>query len=372
MEQPKLSTTNENEIVCKNCAAKLVFAPGTSSLKCEFCGTQNEIVIDKDALNDATREIDFLEFIRTQATSSELMEVHTVKCASCGASTTFDANVVSSSCDFCAAPMVTKQESSNKVIKPKAVLPFKIDTRKSLELFRTWIKKLWWAPNDLKKKVQQNGKLAGMYLPYWTYDALTESDYTGERGDDYQETESYTEDGETKTRTVTKTRWTWVSGSVRNDFDDVFVVASKSLPEKYVDALEPWNLNELVPYNDQFLSGFKTETYQVNVEAGFDRAKEKMDVEINRTIRNDIGGDHQRISSKNTSYDNITFKHILLPVWISAYRYKTKVYRFMVNGQTGEVQGERPYSWIKITLAILAAIGTIALLYYFFGGNSAQ
>lgn len=365
MEEPILSEHNQDEIICINCAAKLKFAPGTTHLKCEYCGAENEIKIDEEKLKDATKEIDFLEFINQQVSTAPTQEIITVKCNSCGAETTFDPNVVSSECEFCGSPMVAKQGEKHNVIQPKALLPFKVEQKKSLELFQTWIKKLWWAPNDLKKRARQTGKVNGVYIPYWTYDSRTHTNYRGQRGDDYQVREAYQKDGRTEYRTVTKTRWSSVSGRVNNVFDDVLVVGSKSLPVKYVDKLEPWNFQELVPYEEKFLTGFKTETYQVDVKQGFDIAKIKMDPIIEQTIRRDIGGDHQRITSKSTQYNDITFKHILLPIWISAYRYNEKVYRFMVNGQTGEVQGERPYSWIKITLAILFVIAVIAVIIYF-------
>ena len=161
------------------------------------------------------------------------------------------------------------------------------------------------------------------------------------------------------TRTITRTRWHSVSGHVDNTFKDLLVVASKSLPKKYVEKLEPWELDNLVPYNDSFLSGFKTESYQVDLREGFDDAKIKMNEAISSSVCNDIGGDQQRIQSLNTVYNKITFKHILLPIWISAYMYKDKVYRFLINGRTGEVQGERPYSWIKIGLAALVVVAVI-------------
>jgi len=150
-----------------------------------------------------------------------------------------------------------------------------------------------------------------------------------------------------------------VSGQVQNNFDDILVIASHSLPKKYTERLEPWNLSQLVSYNDKYLSGFRSESYQVDVPTGLNEAKEKMTPTIRTTISRDIGGDEQRIVSMNTSYSDITFKHILLPIWISSYRFKDKVYRFLINGQTGEVQGERPYSAIKIILTVLVVIAVI-------------
>jgi len=227
---------------------------------------------------------------------------------------------------------------------------------------------LWFAPNDLKKYADTTDKLNGMYIPYWTYDSETESSYSGERGTNYTTTESYTafENGKsvTRTRTVTRISWTYVSGTVNNSFDDILVLASNSLPEKYTNALEPWDVENLTAYSDKFLSGFRTESYQVDVKSGFEKSKVIMEAGIRNSICSDIGGDHQRIGSVNTTYNNITFKHILLPVWLSAYRYHEKVFRFMINGRTGEVQGERPYSTIKIVLAVLAVIAIGVGIYF--------
>ncbi len=367
MENKKVSESKQHEIICKNCGGKLIFAPGTDSLECEFCGALNEIEVDENAKFEAIQEIDFKEYISGQVDLAPKIEVTTVKCDSCGAETTFDPNIVSSECDFCGSPLVSKEAHTSQLIAPKAMLPFKITVTEAYDAYKLWLKKLWFAPNKLKKQARQSEDLAGIYTPYWTYDSSTRTDYRGQRGDNYQTTETYSEGGQQKTRTVTKTRWTSTSGRVSRFFDDVMVPASETLPRKYVDKLEPWDLQNLVPYDTKYLSGFKAETYQVDLSIGFDMAKVKMEPEIRSDIRRDIGGDHQRISSVNTQYSDTTFKHILLPIWLSAYKYNEKIYRFMINARTGEVQGERPWSWIKITLAIILGLAIIGGLYWYFG-----
>ena len=163
----------------------------------------------------------------------------------------------------------------------------------------------------------------------------------------------------TKTRQVRKTRWSYVSGQVSNAFDDLLVRASNSLPVKYFDALQPWDLKNLVGYQDEYLAGFVCESYQIDLREGSELAKKIMEGPIEETICSDIGGDHQRISSVAMQYYEITFKHLLLPLWLSAYAYGEKSYRFMVNARTGEVQGERPYSFWKIFFAVLAGLAVV-------------
>ncbi len=363
-ETNEKTTEVSNELKCKDCGSILKFAPGTLSLKCDYCGAQNEIVAsDKQTVAE---EIDFEKFIASAVNAADMQTVSTVKCESCGASTTLKENVTADSCPFCGTSLVVKSGSTSSIIKPKYLLPFKVDQKNAFEDFRKWIDSLWFAPGDLKQYATNAEKLAGLYIPYWTYDSNTGSSYSGMRGMNYVETYTVTVNGRTETRTRTKIIWTPASGHVSNAFDDVLVMASRSLPEKYADALEPWDLKSLTDFSEKFLSGFRSETYQVDVKAGFGRAKDKMEVVIRETVRRDIGGDHQQILTLNTSYSNITFKHILLPIWISAFRYNNKVYRFMINGRTGEVQGERPWSVIKIVLTVIAGLAVLAATYFLF------
>jgi DNA-directed RNA polymerase subunit RPC12/RpoP len=354
---------SQRQFPCKQCGANLQFAPGTKSLQCPYCGTLNDI----PESTEAVQELDLNAYFRDCCGEDQLHEQITVRCSTCGAETTLAPNVTSGRCPFCGGGIVA-QGSSKKLLKPKSLLPFRITHEQAGASFKQWIGSLWFAPSELTRRAESS-QITGVYIPCWTYDAGTTTYYTGQRGDDYWDTETYTvfENGRsvTRTRQVRRTRWWPVSGTVSNNFDDVLVLASRSLPQGYAQALEPWDLNDLVPYRDEYLSGFVAESYQVTLPEGFEQAKTIMAVHIRQAIEADIGGDHQRIDSVDTRYFNVTFKHALLPVWISAYRYGEKTFRFLVNARTGEVQGERPYSWIKITLAILAAIMAILIALMF-------
>jgi predicted RNA-binding Zn-ribbon protein involved in translation (DUF1610 family) len=359
----------KNETKCRDCGAILKFAPGTTSLKCDYCGVQNEIASAAEPVMIV--ELDFEKYLANESGDAETQEINTVKCTSCGAATTLKPNVSSDNCPFCDTPLVITSGSATKIIKPKYLLPFKIDSKIAKESFRSWISGLWFAPNDLKNYADATDKINGMYLPYWTYDSNTTSEYIGERGVWYFETVSYettNDDGETvtETREERRTMWYPVTGTVTNTFDDILVLASPSLPDKYTRALEPWDLEQLAGFDEKYLSGFRTESYQVGVKDGFDKAKEVMTGPIQTTVLGNIGGDEQRVISVSTRYHDTTFKHILLPIWLSAYRYDSKVYHFMVNGRTGHVQGERPYSTAKIAMAVISGLAVIASAVYFY------
>ncbi|MCB0402671.1 MAG: DNA helicase PriA [Flavobacteriales bacterium] len=352
----------ENDIKCKGCGADLHYKPGTTSLHCQYCGAENPI----EGATTEVKENDFRRALVQLDDKSAHEQITVVTCNGCAAQVTFEAHVSSEDCPFCGVHISVKDQMTVSVIQPESLLPFNIDSNKAYEMFKSWINGLWWAPNDLKKYAVQKDKLSGIYMPFWTYDADTTTSYVGRRGEHYAETYTVTVDGKQETRTRTKTHWYPASGVVHVPFDDTLVRGSNSLPVDLLEKLEPWDLENLTPYDKKYLSGFRTEKYQVDLEAGFVMAKDKMEPDIRNAIRDDIGGDEQSISAMDTHYDNITFKHVLLPVWVSSYLYNKKTYNFMINARTGEVQGDRPYSWIKIMFAVVTTITVGVALYYLF------
>lgn len=198
-------------------------------------------------------------------------------------------------------------------------------------------------------------------MPYWTYDAKTKTDYTGQRGDNY----TVTVGSGNNRRTETRTRWSSVRGSLKNIYDDVLVRATKSLDVGILNKIAHWNTKSLVKYNPSFLSGFVTEKYQVDIKDGFLAAKEIIKKEEEYNVKRDIGGDHQRIDSMNVEFSDVKFKHILLPIYISAFQFKNETFTFYINGVTGNISGKRPYSKVKIAFAIIIGLIALGLIYYF-------
>ncbi|WP_114936973.1 zinc finger domain-containing protein [Mucilaginibacter endophyticus] len=353
-----------NSLNCSGCGALLHFNPGTHNLLCDYCGVSNTI---ESAPN--SRDIspyDYEEFIAGIDTNKQSADLKVVNCKTCGSQTILDQFVTSDKCPFCTAPLVLDLESGQQYVLPHYILPFAITQQQGIEFFKKWLKSLWWAPNDLAKKVSDaSSALKGVYLPHWTYDTYTVTDYSGERGDYYYTTETYTETvngrEETRTRQVRHTSWSYASGTVECDFRDLMVPASSSLPEKTLNKLGPWNFNMLVKFDERYMSGFRSETYQLNPEQGFVKAAEQTVGAIDSAIRDDIGGDEQRIDNTDTQYLDKAIKYLMLPVWVSAYNYNNKIYQFTVNASTGEVIGQRPISAIKIILAVLFVIALIII-----------
>ncbi|NOD61998.1 MULTISPECIES: TFIIB-type zinc finger domain-containing protein [unclassified Ruegeria] len=344
----------EHRFPCDQCGADYRFNPGDGTLTCDHCGHSEPISAGPWG-SASLRELDFDAAIADRLPDSEIEETRVLSCPNCAAQVEFDPNTHAAECPFCATPVVT-DTGINRHIKPKGVLPFAFDERSAHKAMGDWLGRLWFAPNGLKEYARKGRKMQGIYVPYWTFDADTKSSYRGERGTVYYETRTVMRDGKRVQQQVPKVRWTSKSGRVARFFDDVLVLASKSLPKRYTDALEPWDLPALEPYQPEYLAGFRAEAYSVELREGYAEARAHMARVIERDVRFDIGGDRQRIHAVDTDVRDVTFKHILLPVWMAAYKYRGQTYRFVVNGRTGRVQGERPWSAIKITIAVVLGL----------------
>jgi hypothetical protein len=338
----------------------LRFDPDAGQLVCEHCGNTAQIDGTTGPWGGGIRELDFQAALKDLLPLQDMEETRVSTCPNCAAQVEFDPDVHASECPFCATPVVA-DTGTHRHIKPRGLLPFGLDENAARDAMTGWLGGLWFAPNGLQDYARKGRKLTGIYVPYWTFDADTTSDYRGERGTVYYETRQVMRDGKMETQRVQKVRWTHASGRVRRFFDDVLVLASHALPKRFTDALEPWDLSAMEPYQPEYLAGFRAEGYQVDLDEGFSEAREKMDRQIHRDVKFDIGGDRQRVHHVDTDMQDITFKHVLLPVWMAAYKYRGKSYRFVVNGRTGRVQGERPWSAWKIaaavTLGLIVAAG---------------
>lgn len=354
----------QRKFPCPACGAKLDFNPKEQALKCPYCGHLEEIAVGDQPIEEHDFET-FVERLTAEETQVQGLNQE-VRCPGCGAVVLFDENVATDKCPFCTTHLEGQPQAAHALIPPESLLPFKHDDRQARELFNQWISSLWFAPTELKQ-LANLGQLSGLYLPYWTFDSMTYSQYTGQRGDDYTDTEYYTTtdaNGNTVTnsRTVVRTNWYSVSGQVQHFFDDVLVYGSVGLPERKVRELTPWDLENLEPFKPDFLAGFRTERYSIGLSEGFSHARDVMAGYIQDLCCRDIGGDHQRVDHVDTQHRGVTFKHLLLPVWLAAYRYRDNLYQILVNARTGEVIGDRPYSYWKIFSTIFAIVLAIALI----------
>ena len=347
-------TEKETDKKCPNCGATVVFDPATGGMHCDYCGYTCELPKPEDG--NEICEMDFESALHTESFNWGEQKKE-VQCKQCGAVTIYDALETAAVCPFCGSTSVMPAANDN-TIAPGAVCPFAITKDQAGERFTKWLKGKLFAPKKAKKSARPES-FQGVYLPYWTYDAQTTSNFTGRAGYDKRVKDR---DGNVRT----ETDWRYVSGIYQEFFDDVTVMASKRQADSGVRACEPFDFSKLVPYSPQVVAGFVAERYSIGLKEGWESAQKniqsRLSSSISSYIRRRWNADRSDSVRFSTLYSNITYKYLLVPTWISSFKYKDKVYQFAVNGQTGKVGGKAPVSAWRVILFIAIIIAIIALL----------
>ncbi len=340
-------------------AASSQFDIATQLLKCRHCGNTHELV----EVTGSVEERDLREALtllrqRKSAAAQFLADEKEIVCQNCGGHTTFTGSLTSDKCPYCATPIQRDDvHAAPERLPVDGLLPFSVDPRQATALIEKWIKSRWFAPSEFKT-YGRTGSFASVYMAYFTYDADTFTLYRGQRGDNYTVTVGQ---GDNK-RTEVRTDWTPVRGSVRNSFDDIPIFANEGLDRGKVDKLEPWPTETARPYSPEYVAGHLCRTYDRDVEQCLPDATRQMEAEIQQTVRRDIGGDQQRITSMDINWQKMTYKHVLLPIWLLTVIYQQRPFQVYINGVTGEVHGARPYSKVKIAIAVSIAVVLVVLI----------
>ena len=344
-QSPNTVRRDNRDFPCPNCGADLRFHPGSSMLKCTHCEAEVDVPHIDD--EEAQEEHD----LRAQIASGialETFDTPSLNCTTCGASVEFDADEHSRFCPFCDSAIVADVTLQRSIV-PQGLLPFAVQEKEAHELMYGWLDARWFAPGGMTDKAAQE-HFSGVYVPTWTYDADTVTPYTGKRG------------RRVRSGKTTRIVWTRVSGTVTGNFDDVLVSGSHSVSVEFKDALAPWPLRDLETYQTEFLAGFRAENHTLGLEEGYAESQLFMRAKIRDWIKKDIGGHKQIITSAKTKFSQETFKHVLLPVWITHYTLEGTRYRMSVNGQTGKVYGQRPFSKRRLFVGALSGFLLMAVL----------
>lgn len=349
---------------CPECGGDAEWNPAKQALACPYCGTILPWSPGGATFGETIAEHDLMRALATdEHRGGPREEARAVRCESCKAISQFNSKRVAQRCDFCGSPAIVPADDLRDSITPESLLPVAIPETKVRDMLREWYGSRWWAPNKLKR-VALTDTLHGIYLPYWTFDAHVDADWTAESGYHYYVTETYRDsNGRTQTRRVRKTRWRPSSGSLSHFFDDDLVPGTVGVHGPLLRKVEPFpSTDSLKPYDPAFVRGWTVERYQVDLRMASTTSKAQMDRVIETLCARDVPGDTYRNLQVRSAYRDRTFKHILVPVWLVSYNYGAKAYQVIVNGYTGKMAGEHPLSWIKITLAVLAALAILLIL----------
>lgn len=290
------------------------------------------------------------------------------KCSSCGSEMAADPNQRSYTCPFCDSTYVAEfspEETGRQ--RPEFVIGFAITREQAQEKFRHWLRdNSWFRPGDLATRAITD-KQQGIYLPFWSFSCLARSAWSATIGEYWYRTETYvTRDSKgrmvTRTRQVRETEWWPLQGRHHHFYSGYLVSASRGLPQDQANRIMPFNLPALKRYEPYFLAGWLSEEYCVDREDALKLSLAEFQQREQRNVTAFLPGDTARGVAVETQFSSVNSDLCLLPVYLLSYRYQNKLYRFLINGQTGKCDGDKPVAWGRIGGAIAAGVVLIALV----------
>lgn len=292
------------------------------------------------------------------------------QCNGCGSRVAVDASQRSYVCAFCDSSYVvefTQDQASRHTTD--FIIGFSVTAEEALEKFRQWVKSnSWFRPGDLKS-AQIDDRLVGAYLPFWSFSMLAQSNWSANIGEYWYRQETYTTkdaNGKTvtKTRRVRETEWWPLQGKHHQYYRGYLVSGSKGLSQKDADAIKPFQLPALKRYEPFYLAGWLCEEYSIEHDAALEVCQSVFLEREQANVRAFMPGDTHRSLDVQTWFSYIHADLCLLPVYVWSYRYRDKLYRFVVNGQTGKVTGRKPVSGTRVTIFVVCLIIVILLIVF--------
>jgi hypothetical protein len=239
------------------------------------------------------------------------------------------------------------------MLRPGHLIPFGVDRQTSGALLRDWLKQGWMYPPELHQ-VAKSAQLSGVYLPFWTFSAKLDTRWQAEVGRKRTRT---TLSGKRKT----EIKWEWKSGRLNVGVDEMLMPGTTKVSSLLVNRVYPFDLSGLTVYEPTYLAGWRAHAYDVRLRTAWDQARNWMRERAKDAAVRDINSRHVRNFGMTADLENERWRYVLLPVFIAAYRFNGKAYQVLINGQTGQIAGQKPVAWRRVG-GVLALLVLIPLL----------
>jgi len=331
------------EFACPKCGATTAYSVHEGGLKCAHCGYYSAPQKQTVGKNADEREFT-VELIENSEKALENSPV-LLECKSCGAKTSLGLRAMTHICAFCGSNQVLQRQVMGEQLLPRYLIPFKFETERVRVIVLEWLGNSWMLPDSLQKITDQF-QIGGVYMPYWTFDALTNASWKAEVG--HSQHERYFENGEWKVRTVTV--WRWETGRVSERFDDLFTPGTNRVSKYLLKKIDQFDLAQLKPYEADYLAGYQALAFDLPLEESWEIARGEMREKTRLACRNQASSSQIRNFAMNLDFSEESWRYILLPFYLAGYHFRGKIYHLMVNGQTEQIAGQRPVDWAKIWL----------------------
>ena len=334
--------TQAQQNKCTGCGAGMKYDIATGGLKCNHCGSM--------------REFEDTDRVQRRALTNDLLNKHekwtearVLRCANCGATEVMNNNELSVKCAFCGSAKISPIEDLPG-IKPDSVIPFQLTAQTAQDRFRKWIKGKFFAPGGFKRSdVREN--INKIYTPCWSFSSRTENWYNGTLG--------RTVTVQTRNGTSTRINWFRVKGVINKHYTDVFFQSGSRISSVNFNRLKPFDLKQVRVYKQEYLSGIIAEHYTRTLEQCLNEFSQFIKADIRRDIMRRYRADTVSALNVNTNFHDRHFNYVLLPVYVSNYTYKGKLFNFYVNGATGKIAGRYPKSGLKIFGLVMLGVAIV-------------
>ncbi len=365
---PKPADEKHEEVVefrCPNCDASNVYSTDDGGLTCAFCGYYEAPQSEK--VGKRAEEFEFTVETMARVAQGWGAERKELACNRCNARVTISTDMLTHTCPFCHSNQVVQVKAPQDVLRPRFLVPFRVDSEAVRQKTAVWLGSSWMLPGSLSR-LAQGTEFVPIYIPAWTFDAKTDADWKAE----VAHTKTRTTGFGKNQRTQTYTEWRWESGRAARQYDDLMVNGASNLSETLLDRIRKFDLRELVAYAPEFLAGVQAQAYDVSLDHAYQRARHAMREDTRKACRAQATSQRMRNFSMNLNFSEESWRYILLPLYIAVYHYNNKAYQLLVNGQTGAVAGQRPVDWQKVALILggsllpavfLALVGGLLLAY---------
>lgn len=336
---------------CPNCGATTAFDPRAGSVTCSNCGSV--YALHAQQVGRKAGEFEFtLDTLQSTPRGWGLTRRDLV-CENCGASTSVAPTELATTCPFCGSNRVSARTAVPDKFRPRFLVPFKIEREECAARGQEWLARGWFYPRDLVSAAR-GAQFTGVYLSFWTFHANVNAQWRAEVGTEREERYFDVNQAKFKTRIVVE--WNWRQGSVSVPFENQLGTATTHISARLLQRLEPYQLEALVTYEPGFLAGWRAVSYEISLNDAWDAARAQMRERTRQTANEDIDSKYVRNFSMNAAFDDEAWRLILLPVYITSYRFRDKTYQLVINGQTGKVAGDKPIDWQKVLLVVAALV----------------
>jgi predicted RNA-binding Zn-ribbon protein involved in translation (DUF1610 family) len=355
---PAVETQNHSEMVdfkCPRCGASTAYNVQAKQLTCDHCGYCDETQTMQ--IGTAADKFEFKVETIERSQQGWGIERKDLSCQRCGALVSVPPDTLAYSCPFCGSNKVIYREALQDVLRPRFLIPFKIDPQSCRQATHQWLGSSWMVPAQLRDAARVD-HFSPVYLPYWTFHAVCKAQWKAQVGKEVRET--YYVKGERHVRT--RIHWRWEAGKVEQSFNDLLVPGTSRVNLSTLGKIDNFAVAGLVRYEPRFLAGMQAQAYDVTLEQAWDAGRQVMRDRTRKACYDRASSGHVRDFSMSLDFWDETWRYILAPVYTSVYSYGGKTYQILINGQTGKIAGPRPVDWNKIWLVIAAVLAPGALL----------